>query len=109
MKGKLTHVSQSPPGNTIEYSNTYVYQGTDYTEYGGAYQDVYKPNVFTDGKSAFSDAYVKIYWYDNSGSYRNAPSIGVEQVFKTKFGVFVPYGTKAGQYTATMQYVVDIE
>jgi hypothetical protein len=46
MKGKLTHVSQLPPGNTIDYSNTYVYEVTEYTEYGDAYQDVYKPNVF---------------------------------------------------------------
>jgi|GEM_PF-3227248 len=106
MKDKLTHTTI--PTNTIDYSNTFVFQGIDYTDYGDVYTDVYKPNEFPGGKIAFSGAFVKIYWYDNSGGYKDAPPIGTEQVFKTKFSVYVPYGTKAGQYTATMQYVLDI-
>ncbi len=110
MKGMLTHQTAIPPGNTIAYTNTYVYQGSEYTDYGGAYADAYLPNTFGGGRRAFTNAFAKVYWYgDSTPTFENSPPVGAEQTFKTQFAVFVPIGTKAGQFSATMQYVVDIQ
>ncbi|MEM2899185.1 MAG: kelch repeat-containing protein [Thermoplasmata archaeon] len=61
-----------------------------------------------DNYTSFDMLFKKVFLYGNEEAYLDAPRIGYEQKFSTNYLVYVPEGTRSGEYTATLAYLLDI-